>query len=151
MGVPASVRAWMSRLNELGDCFLVTFTAGTQQSRMLIDCGSFRNSSASVKQLDKVTGAIVKDLGGAPLNVVVGTHQHNDHVSGFVHCEKTFRKMNIEQVWLSWLDNPADRRARVIGTAHNNLLVALQSARANLRAALSGPMGARPLASRSLE
>jgi glyoxylase-like metal-dependent hydrolase (beta-lactamase superfamily II) len=151
MSVPVSARVSMYRLNELGDCFLGRFDTGSQKSRMLIDCGSFRNSSASVKQLDKVTGAIVKELAGAPLDVVVGTHQHNDHVSGFVHCEKTFRKMNIGQVWLSWLDNPADRKARAIGDAHTSLLMALQAARANLRAALSAPDGARPLASRSLE
>ena len=95
-----------------------------------------------------MTAAIAKDLSGDALNVVVGTHQHNDHLSGFVHCEKTFRKMNIDQVWLSWLDNPADRKARAVGNAHTSLLVALQSARANLRAAMSGPGSARPLASR---
>jgi hypothetical protein len=140
----------MYRLKELGDCFMITFTTGASKSRMLIDCGSFRNGSASIGQLALVTAAIRKDLGGAPLDVVVGTHQHNDHVSGFVHCEKSFRKMNIGQVWLSWLDDPADKKARKIGEAHNNLLLALHNARNALSQSLRrGASASRPLAARS--
>jgi hypothetical protein len=146
--VSATVR--MYRLLELGDCFLVTFTAGASKSRMLIDCGSFRNTAASAKQLDKITKAIAADLAGAPLDVVVGTHQHNDHLSGFVHCEAAFRKMRIGQVWLSWLDNPADKRARAIGKAHHNLLLQLHATHSALQAS---PSRARtsPAAARSLE
>src|SRR4029077_4074042 len=99
MSVPVSTKVCMYRLLELGDCFLLTFTAGASKSRMLIDCGSFRNTAASAKQLDRITTSIAARLGGAPLDVVVGTHQHNDHLSGFVHCEAAFRKIGIQQVW----------------------------------------------------
>ena len=46
------------------------------------------------------------------------------------HCEKAFRKIGVEQVWLSWLDDPRDRQARKIGKAHNNLTNTLFTARA---------------------
>jgi hypothetical protein len=141
----------MYRLHELGDCFLLTFTAGSSTSRMLIDCGSFRNSGASVARLEKIAAAIKKDLAGAPLNVVVGTHQHNDHLSGFVHCEPMFRQMGIEQVWLSWLDNPTDKRAQKIGEAHHNLIARLHDVRSALRASFKGSRASRPAAVRSLE
>jgi hypothetical protein len=141
----------MYRLHELGDCFLLMFTAGSSTSRMLIDCGSFRNSGASVARLEKIAGAIKKDLAGAPLNVVVGTHQHNDHLSGFVHCEPMFRQMGIEQVWLSWLDNPTDKRAQKIGEAHHNLVARLHDVRSALRASFKGSRASRPAAVRSLE
>jgi hypothetical protein len=141
----------MYRLLELGDCFLVTFIAGPSKSRMLIDCGSFRNSAASVARLQKVAKAIDKELDGAPIDVVVGTHQHNDHLSGFVHCEEAFRDMKIEQVWLSWLDNPADKKAQKIGEDYNNLLLALHGARAALQPSLKGARATRPLAARSFE
>ena len=122
MSVNVSAKVCMYRLHELGDCFMVTFTAaprepgpGALSSRMLIDCGSFRNSGVSTARLDKIATAIAKELAGAPIDVVVGTHQHNDHLSGFVHCEQAFRTIGVEQVWLSWLDNPLDKKAQKIG------------------------------------
>ena len=150
MSAHLSTTVSMYRLQELGDCFLVTFTADGAKSRMLIDCGSFRNGGASVARLDAITNAIARQLAGAPLDVVVGTHQHNDHVSGFVHCEKAFRKMGVEQVWLSWLDNPADRKARKLGEAHRHLVLRLHAARGALRSALRASGPSRP-APRSLE
>jgi beta-lactamase superfamily II metal-dependent hydrolase len=122
----------MYRLNELGDCFLVTFRHGPGKSRLLIDCGSFRNNAASVKRMNEIVDAIEAELGGDRLDVVVGTHQHNDHVSGFVHCEDRFRDMGIDQVWLSWLDDPQDRMARDLGEAHNNLTLQLAAVRDRL-------------------
>ncbi|CAN7746466.1 hypothetical protein LJR220_002210 [Bradyrhizobium sp. LjRoot220] len=127
----ANVR--MYRLDELGDCFLLTFTDGAKVSRILIDCGSFRNSAKSIARLKKITADIKQELGGAPLSVVVGTHQHNDHVSGFVHCEDIFRQIGVEQVWLSWLDDPNDRKARKIGNDFNNLRKTLFKVRNKLQ------------------
>ena len=77
--VTATIR--MYRLNELGDCFLLTFVTGDKTSRVLIDCGSFRNGTGSIQRLDKIVASIADETGGRPLDVVVGTHQHNDHVS----------------------------------------------------------------------
>ena len=150
MSANVSATICMYRLLELGDCFLLTFTAGASKSRMLIDCGSFRNTAVSAARLDQITKAIARQLGGAPLDVVVGTHQHNDHLSGFVHCEAAFRKIGIQQVWLSWLDDPADRRAQTIGKAHHNLMLQLHAAYAALRASAKGSRE-RPAAARSLE
>lgn len=139
----ASATVRMYRLNELGDCFLITFTADGQKSRMLIDCGSFRNSKASADRIKEITAAIGKDLAGAPLDVVVGTHQHNDHVSGFVHGRKDFEKIKIKQVWLSWLDDPADATARKIGDDHKNLVSSLHKARQEIGNKPLGLKGAR--------
>jgi glyoxylase-like metal-dependent hydrolase (beta-lactamase superfamily II) len=115
----------MYRLNELGDCFLITFTEGDQVSRMLIDCGSFRNGEPSKKRLQKIAADIKKELGAVPLSVVVGTHQHNDHLSGFVHCKDVFESIGVEQVWLSWLDDPKDKAAKKIGDRFHNLRASL--------------------------
>lgn len=123
----ATVR--MYRLNELGDCFLLTFRDGETVSRMLVDCGSFRNSNASKARLQEIVADIATQTNGAPLNVVIGTHQHNDHVSGFVHCERELKAIGVEQVWLPWLDDPQDSTAVEIGEEHNNLQLALHAAR----------------------
>jgi hypothetical protein len=124
MAAKSAVRVRMYRLDELGDCFLVSFLGGST-SHMLIDCGSFRNSKQSVDRLRAITADIRRTLDGARLDVVVGTHQHNDHLSGFVHCEETFRAIGIDRVWLSWLDDPANAKARKIGENHKNLRQAL--------------------------
>jgi beta-lactamase superfamily II metal-dependent hydrolase len=139
----ASVR--MYRLNELGDCFLLTFVSDAHKSRMLIDCGSFRNSSASKARLQKIVANIQSELDESPLDVVVGTHQHNDHLSGFVHCESAFRKIGVNQVWLSWLDDSQDRMAQGIGATHNNLKLALFKARTQLQSSRAESKGLQSL------
>jgi glyoxylase-like metal-dependent hydrolase (beta-lactamase superfamily II) len=151
MSAKASARICMYRLFELGDCFLVTFTAGTFSSRLLIDCGSFRNGGDSIARLKTITAKIKEALNGKPLDVVVGTHQHNDHLSGFVHCEPAFREMNVQQVWLSWLDDPSDPKALRIGEVHHNLKLQLAAVRDTLHPALQGKTAARPAAARALE
>jgi beta-lactamase superfamily II metal-dependent hydrolase len=140
----------MYRLLELGDCFLITFTVEDKTSHLLIDCGSFRNDGSSVGRLRAIVEDIAEVLGGKPLDVVVGTHQHNDHVSGFFHCESAFRAMSVDQVWLSWLDDPADERAQAIGKAHHNLLQSLTAARDALPAARKA-FDETPGATRALE
>jgi hypothetical protein len=145
MKVTATVR--MYRLHELGDCFVIAFSAGGASSHVLVDCGSFRNSGKSQARLDAIVRAIKADLGGARLDVVVGTHQHNDHLNGFLHCTPGFRAIGVDEVWLSWLDDPADPQARRIGRDFHNLRLQLAGARDALSApnrprALSGP-GAR--------
>jgi beta-lactamase superfamily II metal-dependent hydrolase len=137
MSTQVTAKIRMYRLDELGDCFLLTFTAGAATSNLLIDCGSFRNGKDSVDRLKEiVTHGIQADLGGRPLDVVVGTHQHNDHVSGFVHCEQEFRNIGVDQVWLSWLDDPKDKKAQRIGEDYNNLTKHLAAARVKLNARL---------------
>lgn len=107
----------MYRIGELGDCFLLTFSKGSKVTNMLIDCGAFRQSKDRLREI--ATG-IKTALKGKSLDIVVGTHQHNDHVNGFVHARDIFEEMGVEQVWLSWLDNPKDKLAREIGTLYNN-------------------------------
>lgn len=126
MATGVSVNIKMYRVKELGDCFLLRFQQGNTKSHVLIDCGSFRNSQRSVTRIKHIAENIQQQLNGAALNVVVGTHQHNDHLSGFVHARETFKSIGPEQVWLSWLDNPKDKQAVKIGTDFNNYLTSLR-------------------------
>lgn len=149
MSQPVNATIRMYRLDdELGDCFLLTFAetgAGAGSPvRVLVDCGSFTNSNRSKARLTRIVQDIAGELQGARLDVVVGTHQHNDHVNGFLHCEADFRQIGVDRVWLSWLDDPTDGQARAIGRDYNNLRANLAAA----RTALSGrrdPAVARPL------
>jgi len=141
---PTTADIRMYRLNELGDCFLTTFTSGTSKSRLLIDCGSFRNTNPSIKRIKEIVASIATETGDAPLDVVVGTHQHNDHLSGFVHCEDEFKQIGINQVWLSWLDDPSDPMARRLGEQHNNLVSQLAAARDQIARSSIRTQGVRP-------
>jgi hypothetical protein len=128
MSQAVSVNIKMYRVKELGDCFLLRFKNGNEKSHVLIDCGSFRNGQKSIDRMKKIAEDIEKQLmlEQARLDVVVGTHQHNDHLSGFVHAQQIFKKMAPEQVWLSWLDNPNDKQAVKIGEDFNNYLTSLR-------------------------
>lgn len=104
----------MYKLHELGDCFLLTFQEGRQKSHILIDCGSFRNSKTSAEKLRTVAKDISKRV-NKKLDAVIATHQHNDHLSGFIHAQDIFQEMQIDQVILSWMDDPDDEEgARII-------------------------------------
>lgn len=127
-----TVNVRMYQVGELGDCFLLTFNNGDSTSDVLIDCGSFRNKQGSKDRLRKIVGHINGSLNGKKLDVVVGTHQHNDHVSGFVHCEDLFAN-TIEQVWLSWLDNPKDEFAQQVKADQKNLVQQLVKISKGLR------------------
>ena len=114
MANSASCKIRMYRLPELGDCFLLQFNDGKNSSDVLIDCGSFRNSNKSAQFLNKVADNIKQTTGPKGLDLVIATHQHNDHMSGFKHAQKVFDNMPVQQVFLSWLDDPKDPIAKDI-------------------------------------
>lgn len=126
--MPTSINVKMYRVGELGDCFLLTIQHDSITKHMLIDCGSFRNGGESIKRMRLIAEDIQRKLKGGKLDIVVGTHQHNDHVSGFVHAEDLFKSIQVEQVWLSWLDNPRNKQSTAIGESHLELRKAIVKA-----------------------
>lgn len=135
MASAVTVNIKMYRVGELGDCFLLRFTNGNEKTHVLIDCGSFSNKKTSIARMQVIAADIQKQLAGAKLDVIVGTHQHNDHLSGFVHAKDIFESIAPEQVWLSWLDNPNDDQARAIGKEYNNYLTSLRLINKELKTA----------------
>jgi glyoxylase-like metal-dependent hydrolase (beta-lactamase superfamily II) len=127
-GAAPRVRVRMYRQG-LGDCFLLTFGIGDAAERhMLIDCGSL-GSETTGKSVKDVVGdieATVRPAGG--LTVLVATHEHKDHLSGFNSQADAFRKMTPKHVWLAWTENPQDEQARQIVRYKNDLGMALVAA-----------------------
>jgi beta-lactamase superfamily II metal-dependent hydrolase len=117
----------MYRVGELGDCFLLKFKDEEQSSSVLIDCGSFRNGKESVTKMKEIVQHIATEQGEKPLDVVIGTHQHNDHLSGFKHAQDTFLKLKAKQGWLSWLDDPEDESAQRIGKGEKKFTETLEN------------------------
>lgn len=124
--MPVAVNIKMYRIGELGDCFLLCFTNKTEKTHVLIDCGSYWNSAESKAKLQQIAKDIKEKVKDAKLDIIVGTHQHNDHLSGFLYAKSIFTSMKPGQVWLSWLDDPNNERARKIGKDYNNYLTNLR-------------------------
>ena len=96
-----------------GDCILVTVDQPAGPWRMLIDCG-VHPAGVSVHSIASIVGAVITDVttGGAHLNLVVATHRHRDHVSGF--ADPRWAAVTVDEVWLPWTENPADDGATAL-------------------------------------
>jgi hypothetical protein len=93
----------------LGDCFLLTF--GQNQAHMLIDCGVIGGTQGAAQKMQAVAQDIHNTTGGR-LDVLVATHEHWDHLSGFLQAQDIFDKLTVENVWLAWTENPNDEVAK---------------------------------------
>jgi hypothetical protein len=117
-----AVRVRMYRQG-LGDCFLITFDVGGNEVHMLIDCGSLGATTTGVT-LDQVV-ADIRKVTNDHLHLLVGTHEHQDHVCGFRNCRSEFAKIKVDQVWLAWTENPQDPLAKQIEKYKGDLGIAV--------------------------
>jgi beta-lactamase superfamily II metal-dependent hydrolase len=106
------VRVRMYRVG-MGDCFLVSVGTGKSRKHVLIDCGV--HSQSKFKGLSEAVAAIEKETGGK-LDVVVATHAHADHISGFGTEAETFSRFEIGEVWMPWLEDLTDPAAKKLHT-----------------------------------
>jgi len=119
----------------LGDCFLLTFNPGGDEKHILIDCGTLGSKTTDVK-LPDVIADIDKTTNGH-LHLVVGTHQHQDHLSGFPRLSDQFsptKNKQVDHVWLAWTEDPKDKLANQLGKARDDMALAVKSAAQALRA-----------------
>lgn len=107
-----------------GDCFLVRIPTSAGERKMLFDCGSIKKATHSI---DQVVNQVIKDVtdddGVARIDVIVGTHRHRDHVSGFDN--PAWSNVEVKEVWMPWTEHPTDPDARVIRETQSKLALAL--------------------------
>lgn len=89
----------------MGDCFLVSIPEGRKEKHILIDCGV--HSQSEFKGLSEAVTALEEHTKGK-IDVVVATHAHADHISGFGSESDVFERMEIGEVWLPWLEDISD-------------------------------------------
>jgi beta-lactamase superfamily II metal-dependent hydrolase len=113
-----------------GDCFLLQFMEGDIRiSSMLIDCGVKAASpaveGARLRDVVKDLTTILTPAGKTKpeLDVLVITHEHWDHVSGF--NPNLFKDFMISQIWMAWTENPSDGVAQQINKRMKQNLTAL--------------------------
>jgi Metallo-beta-lactamase superfamily len=126
----AAIRIRMYRQG-LGDSFLLTFPGG---EHMLIDSGVLLGTADAQTKMKAVAANVVEVTGGK-LDVLVATHEHWDHLSGFVQAQDVFEKLDIEEIWLAWTEDPADPLAQELRTHKKQALTAVSAAANHLAAA----------------
>jgi hypothetical protein len=136
-----SIRVRMYR-HGFGDCFLLQFFAGTsRQFTMLIDCGLKHNDSEANVSIEDVAADIKRVLRGKSaanakpkLNVLVATHEHWDHVSGFHPIKQLFDDVSIDKIWMAWTEDPEDEEAAKININLRKGIKALKIAGEKIKA-----------------
>lgn len=93
----------------LGDCFLLALPTGQpgQAFYMLIDCGVIFGTQNPEKIMTDVATDIAAATGG-DIHLLVATHEHWDHLSGFIQAGQVFQNMRIHNLWLAWTEDPND-------------------------------------------
>jgi beta-lactamase superfamily II metal-dependent hydrolase len=116
-----------------GDCFLIGFPAPDRERLVLIDCGVHNASTRGADLNEAVIPDIVAQASvstGKPrIDVVVATHHHLDHVSGFRYAD--WDKIEVGEVWLPWTEDPNDQdalRIRATQSKQASFLLSLDAA-----------------------
>jgi beta-lactamase superfamily II metal-dependent hydrolase len=92
----ANLRVRMYRVG-FGDFFLFTVPTKNGPKHILIDCGVHAGNIGSID-------ACIKDLikeTGRKLALVVATHYHADHLSGFASNFDDFTQFEVDMVWIT--------------------------------------------------
>lgn len=129
-----------------GDCILVTVSQPDAPWRMLVDCG-VHPGGVSSHSIASVVEAVITDVtaNGTPhIDLVVATHRHRDHVSGF--ADARWAAVTVGEVWLPWTEDPADQHATTLRLAQESAAREISSA----LAATSPPLAIMEAAMNSL-
>ncbi len=115
----------------LGDCILLRFRKedGKDTFNVLIDCGLISVAEKPKEKMLRVAQDIDHACHGR-LDVVVMTHEHWDHVSGFhsSQAREVFDGMSIGEVWYGWTEDPRNELGRRLRAERAEKLNALASA-----------------------
>ncbi|WP_431862534.1 hypothetical protein [Azospirillum sp.] len=121
------IRIRMYRLG-IGDCFLLTLprSDGTP-FHMLIDCGIHMSETNGAGRIRTAVQDILAATGGT-LDVVVGTHEHWDHLSGFYHAADLFKAGCARSIWCAWTEDQRDAFAKSLQKNRDEGVAALWGA-----------------------
>lgn len=114
-----------------GDCFLLTMRGeNAKPFHILIDCG-FKPGSEIRVPVEDVINDIVEATDGH-LDVLMITHEHQDHVNLFtakLEGKRLFDDIDVDELWLGWTANPKDKVADEIRQGHDKAVGMLVEAR----------------------
>jgi beta-lactamase superfamily II metal-dependent hydrolase len=105
-----------------GECFLVSLPVDGGHRHLLIDCGV--HPMADLRTLPAVLQDVAAEC-GQRLDLVVATHEHADHISGFGSQASAFEALGLGEIWMPWALDPEDRQAAQLREDRLSLLAAL--------------------------
>jgi hypothetical protein len=114
-----------------GDCFLVSFGASASARHVLIDFGAHMHGE--IGTMDQIMDNLESET-GRKLELLVASHAHRDHISGFGKFADRFARFDISEVWMPWTDNPNDDDGAALQKRHLALYEVLEK---HLRVGLS--------------
>jgi len=115
----------------LGDSFLLTFPRPERDAHVLIDCGVLTGTPDAEARMQRIARNIVDTTGG--LDALVVTHEHWDHISGFLQAEAIFDELRVKEVWLAWTEDPRDELANDLRNRKTRAVDALTAVTNELR------------------
>src|SRR5262249_49898885 len=125
----------------VGDCFLLSFPRPGQDDdfRILIDCGVHQSQPGRTQRMQETVEDLQKSLNGRKgkkFDVVVATHEHQDHLSGFPDIKKALGANCAAETWVAWTEKADDPFARSLKAKKDQALSALYGA--HMRMQLAG-------------
>jgi beta-lactamase superfamily II metal-dependent hydrolase len=107
-----------------GDAFLLFIPTSKGEKTMLVDCGVHPSGvrNAMSKIVPEIINSVTKN-GKARIDIVVATHRHADHISGF--AVKKWQDVEVGEVWLPWTEERGNPAADKIRKAQHRLASAL--------------------------
>jgi hypothetical protein len=128
--VPAVVRTYRQGL---GDCHLVSLrVGGAKVYRILIDCGVALPTENAAAVMNAVMEDVLAESGGK-VDVLVATHEHWDHLSGFLQAARPFGQLEVGEVWMGWTEDPNDAQAQSLREERASALDKLRLAGARMQ------------------
>ena len=109
----------------LGDCFLLAFPGNADGPRyVLIDCGLI----AGAPDRERLKGVVadIRQATGGDVHLLVLTHEHWDHVSGFLEAEQEFKALRIHRLWFAWTEDPSNELAERLRAEREEKVEALR-------------------------
>jgi hypothetical protein len=92
-----------------GDCFLVNF-AGETPYYVVIDCGLKLNVKDEKTKLREVVESLLEDT-DRRIDLLILTHEHYDHLAGFIHHTDLWEQFSVGQVWMGWTEDEDNKLA----------------------------------------
>ena len=127
----------------LGDCLLLRFRRddGVSTFNLLIDCGLIMVADKASETMTEVAKDIHEVCEGH-LDVVVMTHEHWDHASGFskAQARSVFDGIDVGEVWYGWTEDPQNELGKRLRKERAKKVQALASAASALAKAGGSPM-----------
>ena len=111
-----------------GDCFLLTLPTADGLRYVLVDCGVHSKGNIKVGDTSMIGKAVdnIAQVTGKKLAILIATHPHQDHISGFGTFAKQFGEFAIDEVWMPWTEDPADPKAKSLHDKRTALVSRLE-------------------------